>query len=365
MFSKFAAGFVMACESSYAVKINVEGRCWEKATGVHKAGGDWLVGRCIRVFYDKEKAWFPGIVTGYRPGGAKDVLQAAGPVHDISYEDGSYLENLSTGKWEYDACEGAAGEFWEDAGVKSDESTQNLQSVDSSPSSSIPAQTKKQTTAAVAEFNGHGTKQADLSSENSRPQRMRHAPAQFSQAAPPRPVDSKKEKSIADSFVVVKSASKSKETKLVMPLQGTILLGKVKGYPWWPAKVLIISSFRQSTHTIINRLTPPEFPGARAGGRERSGEWASGAEERAAPLLLRFPEGACLAVRLTAAPFGRSAQNLFTLLNFFFFSSPGHCRRRHARFTLIKTCNICSKSVRACAHALCAPGSGPARPRHA
>jgi hypothetical protein len=226
----------MACDSTaHAVKINVEGRCWARATGLHKAGGDWLVGRCIRVFYDKEKAWFPGIVTGYHPNGAKDV-QAAGPVHDISYEDGSYLENLSTGKWEYDAREGAAGDFWEDASAIAGKSVQNLQGVGSLPSSGISATTKRKLRAEAAVCNDKCTKQNDVASGN-RPQRTKLFPAHFAQAPFPQAPDSKKEKSIADSFVVVKSASKPKDAKLSMPLQGTILLGKVKGYPWWPAKV--------------------------------------------------------------------------------------------------------------------------------
>jgi hypothetical protein len=222
----------MACEPASLMKINLEGRCWARATGAHKAGGDWLVGRCIRVFYDKEKAWFPGIVTGYDPNGAKDALQAAGPVHDISYEDGSYLEDLSTGKWEYDACEGAAGDFWEDA---PGQSSHHLQSVESTPSSSLMPPTKGNQTAKAE--NGSGAMQSNATPQNARPQCIKHAPAQHSQGSLLRPPDSRKEKSIADAFVVVKSSSKSKDTKLSMPLQGTILLGKVKGYPWWPAKV--------------------------------------------------------------------------------------------------------------------------------
>ena len=86
------------------MKINSEGRIWVKAKGVFSLGGDWLVGRCIRVLYNN-KTWYPGIVTGYDPQSKSGGLASA-PMHDVQYADGSYLEDLSNGKWEYDACEG-------------------------------------------------------------------------------------------------------------------------------------------------------------------------------------------------------------------------------------------------------------------
>jgi len=89
--------------------IPVKGRVWETPVGKHRQGGDWLVGRCIRVYWDAEKKWYPGIVGAYN--GQKNAVDShgnKGPVHDVFYEDGSYLESLETARWQFDLREGAA-----------------------------------------------------------------------------------------------------------------------------------------------------------------------------------------------------------------------------------------------------------------
>jgi hypothetical protein len=97
--------------SEFRLKIQTKGRLWTTPTGSFCQGGKWLVGRHIQVYWDDDKTWFPGVVTFYdsKPT-AKDSHGNRGPVHDVYYEDGSFLENLGTAKWQYDAKEGPAGQ---------------------------------------------------------------------------------------------------------------------------------------------------------------------------------------------------------------------------------------------------------------
>ena len=96
------------------VKIHTKGRQWTTPTGVFRHGGEWLVGRHIQVYWDGDETWFPGVVTHYDPDPTKkDSHDKCGPVHDVYYEDGDFLENLSTAKWQYDAKEGPAGQKYD------------------------------------------------------------------------------------------------------------------------------------------------------------------------------------------------------------------------------------------------------------
>lgn len=94
------------------LKINQKGRLWTAPTGSFMQGGSWLVGRHIRVYWDDDREWFAGIVTFYdnRPN-TKDSHGNMGPAHDVYYEDGSFLENLSTAKWQFDLNEGPVGKI--------------------------------------------------------------------------------------------------------------------------------------------------------------------------------------------------------------------------------------------------------------
>jgi hypothetical protein len=66
------------------------------------------------VYWDGDETWFPGVVTHYDPDPTKkDSHDKCGPVHDVYYEDGDFLENLSTAKWQYDAKEGPAGQKYD------------------------------------------------------------------------------------------------------------------------------------------------------------------------------------------------------------------------------------------------------------
>ncbi len=89
--------------------IPMEGRVWETPKGFARAGGDWLIGRCIRVYWDADDQWYPGIVGSYDARrDAEDSHGNKGPVHDVFYEDGSYLENLHHARWQFDLSEGPA-----------------------------------------------------------------------------------------------------------------------------------------------------------------------------------------------------------------------------------------------------------------
>jgi hypothetical protein len=95
--------------SDYVFEIPMEGRVWETPKGFARSGGDWLKGRCIRVFWDAEDQWFPGIVGAYDARrDAEDSHGNKGPVHEVFYEDGAYLENLHHARWQFDINEGAA-----------------------------------------------------------------------------------------------------------------------------------------------------------------------------------------------------------------------------------------------------------------
>jgi len=94
----------------FRLKIQTKGRAWTSPTADFNQGGHWLIGRHIQVYWDDDKTWFPGVVTFYdcRPT-TKDSHGNQGPVHDVYYEDGSFLENLGTATWKYDSKEGPAG----------------------------------------------------------------------------------------------------------------------------------------------------------------------------------------------------------------------------------------------------------------
>lgn len=90
-------------------EIPVEGCQWETPKGFARGGGDWLVGRVIRVYWDLEEKWYAGIVGSFD--GRKDAEDShgnKGAVHDVFYEDGSYLENLHNARWQFDLNEGQA-----------------------------------------------------------------------------------------------------------------------------------------------------------------------------------------------------------------------------------------------------------------
>jgi hypothetical protein len=92
------------------IKIVEEGRRWVTPQGQWKFGGEWLVGRHVRLYWDEEEAWFAGVVAHYDDSRkAVDSHGHKGPVHDVYYADGSYLENLSSARWQYDGTEGKAG----------------------------------------------------------------------------------------------------------------------------------------------------------------------------------------------------------------------------------------------------------------
>ena len=98
-------------KQSFKLQIHTKGRQWTSPTGTWCQGGQWLLGRHIQVYWDDDKTWFPGVVCHFdaRPT-AKDSHGNTGPVHDVFYEDGSFLENLSTAKWQFDLKEGPAGQ---------------------------------------------------------------------------------------------------------------------------------------------------------------------------------------------------------------------------------------------------------------
>ena len=109
-----ATGGVQQEADTGRVKIHTKGRQWTTPTGVFRHGGEWLVGRHIQVYWDGDETWFPGVVTHYDPDPTKkDSHDKCGPVHDVYYEDGDFLENLSTAKWQYDAKEGPAGQTYD------------------------------------------------------------------------------------------------------------------------------------------------------------------------------------------------------------------------------------------------------------
>ena len=106
-----AAAALLADESDeFRLKIQTKGRAWTCPAAAFCRGGQWLVGRHIQVYWDDDKTWFPGVVTFYDSSpSTKDSHGNHGPVHDVYYEDGSFLENLGTATWQYDLSEGAAG----------------------------------------------------------------------------------------------------------------------------------------------------------------------------------------------------------------------------------------------------------------
>ena len=97
-------------DEQFRLKIHTEGRVWTDPTGNFRQGGAWLLGRHIRVYWDDDRTWYAGVVTFFDASeSAQDSHGNTGPVHDVYYEDGSFLENLGTAKWQYDASEGGAG----------------------------------------------------------------------------------------------------------------------------------------------------------------------------------------------------------------------------------------------------------------
>lgn len=83
-------------------------RQWVTPRGAEIEGGPWLVKRTVRVYWEAESQWFEAQVNSF-DGSARavDSHGNVGPVHALEYEDGEYFENLSSGKWQYDALEGA------------------------------------------------------------------------------------------------------------------------------------------------------------------------------------------------------------------------------------------------------------------
>ena len=94
----------------FRLKIHTEGRVWTEPSGHFRKGGSWLVGRHIRVYWDDDRKWYAGVVTYFDGSASEDSHGNTGPVHDVYYEDGSFLENLGTATWQYDAKEGSAGQ---------------------------------------------------------------------------------------------------------------------------------------------------------------------------------------------------------------------------------------------------------------
>ncbi|KAJ1484683.1 hypothetical protein T484DRAFT_1796158, partial [Baffinella frigidus] len=83
------------------IEINENGRSWFSPQGKWKHGGEWLIGRHVHVFWDDENRWFTGVVAHYD--GSKSATDShghRGPVHDVYYEDGSFLENLFAARWQ-------------------------------------------------------------------------------------------------------------------------------------------------------------------------------------------------------------------------------------------------------------------------
>ena len=84
-----------------------DGPVWKSPNARWKAGGAWLEGRKIAVYYDGEQQWFAGKVLSFdRSADAQDSHGHVGPVHEVIYEDGVFLENLAAASWRFDATEG-------------------------------------------------------------------------------------------------------------------------------------------------------------------------------------------------------------------------------------------------------------------
>jgi hypothetical protein len=75
---------------------------WVQPDGFYQRGGEWLLNRCVRVYWEGEGKWFQGIVTSFdeRPD-AVDSHGSVGPVHTIVYEDEVVVENLATVAWQF------------------------------------------------------------------------------------------------------------------------------------------------------------------------------------------------------------------------------------------------------------------------
>lgn len=94
---------MMRAPSSDEESASRVGRLWASVPSSQKGGGGWLVGRRVRVFWDEDGGvWYPGVVTMYdsRP----DLLDShgnKGPVHNVMYDDGPFLENLQVARQAY------------------------------------------------------------------------------------------------------------------------------------------------------------------------------------------------------------------------------------------------------------------------
>ena len=84
-----------------------DGPVWKSPNARWKDGGAWLEGRKIAVYYDGEQQWFAGKVLSFdRSADAQDSHGHVGPVHEVIYDDGVFLENLAAASWRFDATEG-------------------------------------------------------------------------------------------------------------------------------------------------------------------------------------------------------------------------------------------------------------------
>jgi hypothetical protein len=190
------------------VRVKEEGRSWVRAKGSLKDGGEWLIGRCIRVFYDREARWFSGIVMAFDPTSTSANGIFCGGVHDVQYDDGCFWEDLTKGKWEYDANEGDAGEYWED--FKERSLRQNKGAASRENPCDVGRSQNKKTISSTGKPPPRGA-----------PSSSPHRGAVTSKIGP----------------LVTEKSRATSSPALSASSHGRILLGKVKGYPWWPAKV--------------------------------------------------------------------------------------------------------------------------------
>lgn len=95
---------------------------WVTPTAAQQAGGKWLKGKHITVYWDGEQRWYDGKVLTYDPDPTLiDSHGAYGPLHLVRYEDGDYEENLANATWKLLAIENNDTALSRESSVESDD----------------------------------------------------------------------------------------------------------------------------------------------------------------------------------------------------------------------------------------------------
>lgn len=103
----FRASASASCKAALAAEQDADKDRWRAPRAGEEAGGMWLVGRRIRVFWSFDSKFHEAVVEDYDPDvGAVDSRNFVGPVHRLRYDESKHMgvfpENLTKCVWNLD-----------------------------------------------------------------------------------------------------------------------------------------------------------------------------------------------------------------------------------------------------------------------